>query len=63
MKESFDIFSEDPNNPTWIEAVEGLPNTLQRMQKLAAQRRGQYFVFCTLSFNSVCENDAFAIPH
>jgi len=42
----FDIFSGDRDrNARWIEAVEGLAKANERMQQLAEQRPGKYFIF------------------
>jgi len=42
----FDIFSGAPDkNAVWIETVAGLSNARARMEAIAAQVSGQYFVF------------------
>jgi DNA-binding NarL/FixJ family response regulator len=43
---TFDIFSGVPDkNAVWIETVAGLSNARTRMEAIAAQKAGQYFVF------------------
>lgn len=42
----FDIFSGGlDRDPLWIETVEGLSNARERMQQIAAQNPGSYFLF------------------
>ena len=62
MKDSFDIFSGTPKRAMWIEAVEGLSNARERMQQIAGEQPGQYFLFCPSTHTSVCEIETFAIP-
>jgi hypothetical protein len=48
MKELFDIFSGGPEkDPMWLETVEGLSGARERMEQLAAQKPGHYFLFST----------------
>jgi hypothetical protein len=43
----YDIFSgETDKDALWLEAVEGLGTAKDRMQVLATQTPGPYFVFC-----------------
>lgn len=63
MKGSFEIFSGTQKNAMWIEAVEGLSNARERMQKIAGEKPGQYFLFCPATHTSVSEIETFAIPH
>jgi hypothetical protein len=43
---TFDILSGTPQaNPKWLESVAGLANARKRINELAAQRPGQYFIF------------------
>jgi hypothetical protein len=45
-KPTFDIFAGLPNQgPIWLEAVEGLSNARERMEQIAAEKPGPYFVF------------------
>jgi hypothetical protein len=49
-KETFDIFSGAPeeNDGLWIEAIEGHSTAHQRMEQIAAEKPGRYFLFsCT----------------
>jgi hypothetical protein len=47
---TFDIFSGAPEeHGLWIEAIEGLSSARHRMEELAAQKRGEYFLFCRSS--------------
>ena len=63
MKDRFDIFSGTPKNAMWIEAVEGLSNARDRMQQIAREQPGQYFLFCPSTHTVVSEIETFAIPH
>ena len=63
MKASFDIFSGTPKNGMWIEAVDGLPNARERLQQIAGEKPGQYFLFCTSTHTAFSEIETFAIPH
>ena len=58
----FDIFSGTFKKAWWIEAVEGLSNARERMQQIAGEQPGQYFLFCPSTHASVCEIETFAIP-
>lgn len=60
MKDSVDIFSGTPKNAMWIEAVQGLSNARERMQQIAAEKPGQYFL---LTPTFVSEIETFPIPH
>jgi hypothetical protein len=44
MKDTFDIFSGTAKKAMWIEAVEGLSNARERMEQIAADKPGQYFI-------------------
>jgi len=60
----FDIFSGDRDKDAqWIEAVEGLAKANERMQQLAAQRPGKYFIFYTGTHTVVANIETFATPH
>ena len=54
MPEStFDIFSGHlGEDALWLEAVEGLSNARERMQKIAEQTPGAYFVFSSMCAGS-----------
>jgi hypothetical protein len=59
----FDIFSGDGDkNPRWIEAVEGLAKANERMQQLAEQKPGKYFIFYTGTLTVVANIETFATP-
>jgi len=49
MKEpSFDIYSGVPDpdkDARWLASVEGLSSARERMEQIAAEKPGQYFVF------------------
>jgi hypothetical protein len=45
IEPKFDIFSGTPGEHTWIEAVDGLPNAQERIEQIARQSPGRYFVF------------------
>ena len=47
MKEpTFDIFSRRSDNEAiWIQAVQGLSKARERMEQIAAQNPGKYFLF------------------
>jgi|SRR5215469_1495845 len=57
----FDIFSGNHDkNAEWIEAVAGLANANKRMQELAAEKPGKYFVFYTGTHKVVATIETFA---
>ena len=62
MAELFDIFSGTFKKASWIEAVQGLSNARERMQQIAEEKPGQYFLFCTRTHASVAEIQTFAMP-
>jgi hypothetical protein len=64
MKEpSFDIFSAGPDKDTvWIEAVQGLSNARERMEQIAAEKPGQYFVFSNGSDTILAQTETFGKP-
>ena len=46
----FDIFSGTPDkDAVWVECVCGLSNARERMERIAAQKPGRYFLFSVLS--------------
>ncbi|MGC2330279.1 MAG: hypothetical protein WA581_02400, partial [Candidatus Acidiferrales bacterium] len=58
MRETFDIFSGVlDQTPIWREAVEGIASARERMEQIAANRPGPYFVFCGLSHSVVAKID------
>lgn len=43
---TFDIFAgETDKNAVWVEAVAGLSNARERMEQIAAEKPGRYFLF------------------
>ena len=44
----------------WIESVEGLGNAQERMEKIAWDRPGPYFVFCTRTHQMLAAVDTSA---
>jgi hypothetical protein len=57
----FDIFSgSPPNNAIWLEAVEGLSNARERMEQIAAENPGKYFIFSVGSRTVLAEIETFA---
>jgi hypothetical protein len=63
VKDVFDIFSGTQKNAVWVETVEGLSAARERLQQIAGEKPGQYFIFSALTRVSVCEIETFAIPH
>ena len=54
----FDIFSGSPDKDAmWIEAVSGLAKARERMEELAQQVPGRYFVFATHSRSLLAKID------
>jgi hypothetical protein len=48
MNVVFDIFRGTTKaDGIWLESVEGLSHSTERMHKIAAERPGQYFVFAS----------------
>lgn len=57
----FDIFSgQIDKNAMWIETVEGLSNARERMERIAAEKPGQYFVFSSLTHSVLAQVETFA---
>jgi hypothetical protein len=50
---TYDIFSGRIDDAIWIEATKGLANAYERMAKIAEEKPGPYFVFCSES-HTVC---------
>ena len=47
---TFDIFSgASDKDALWVEAVQGLARARERMEEIAAEKPGQYFLFSTAS--------------
>lgn len=64
MKEpSFDIFAGKPGEGVvWIEAVRGLSNARERMEQIAAEKPGDYFVFSFGSRTVLAKTETFKKP-
>jgi hypothetical protein len=64
MPEStFDIFSGHlGEDALWLEAVEGLSNARERMQKIAEQTPGAYFVFSSMGQSVLARLETFYRP-
>jgi len=57
----FDIFSgQIDKNALWIETVEGLSRARERMEQIAAEKPGQYFIFSPLSHAVLAQVETFA---
>lgn len=54
----FDIFSGTiDDGPVWMEAVRGLTRAQQRMEEMAREHPGKYFVFSTFSHTVLALTD------
>jgi hypothetical protein len=57
---SFDIFSgESKADAIWLETVEGVSNARDRMEQIAAEKPGPYFVFCVRTSQIVAQTSTF----
>ncbi|HWF38236.1 MAG TPA: hypothetical protein VG322_06945 [Candidatus Acidoferrales bacterium] len=57
----FDIFSGHiDKNALWIETVEGLSNARERMEQIATEKPGQYFIFSPMSHAVLAQIETFA---
>ena len=60
---TFDVFSGTPGeDPLWLETVEGLSNARERMEQLAANEPGRYFVFSPLTNATLSRIESFKKP-
>lgn len=60
---TFDVFSGTPGeDPLWLESVEGLSNARERMEQLAANEPGRYFVFSPLNNATLSRIETFKKP-
>lgn len=60
---SFDIFSGAPDkDATWLECVRGLSNARERMEQIAAEKPGRYFIFAPLSHAILAQIETFSKP-
>jgi DNA-binding response OmpR family regulator len=59
----FDIFSGVPDrDAVWICSVRGLANAKERMDAIAAEQPGRYFIFYALDRSILAETETFAAP-
>ena len=57
---SFDIFSGRPGRDVvWLEAVGGLVNARARMEEIAAEKPGEYFIFSFGSHTVLAQIETF----
>ena len=55
---TFDIFRGNPDqNAVWLEPVMGLLNARQRMEQIAAEKPGRYFILSVQSHSVVAKVD------
>ena len=58
--DTFDIFSGTPDRDTlWLEAVTGLDKARQRMQEIANDKPGEYFIFQASAVVGMLDNRPF----
>jgi len=58
-----DIFSGDPGaDARWIESTDGLANAKKRMQELAAEKPGKYFILYSATHMVVASIETFGRP-
>jgi len=63
MKEPiFDIFAGEFESGSWVDAVEGLSNARGRMEQIAAEKPGKYFLFSCTSQAVVARIETFHNP-
>ena len=56
---TFDIFAGVfEQNPMWLEAVQGLSHATERMNKIALEKPGKYFVFCSATHAVVASTES-----
>lgn len=54
----YDIFSgHDDGNAIWVDAVDGLAAAADRMNQLAREKPGPYFVLCTTKYKILTSID------
>jgi len=60
LKELIDIFSGGPDkDPMWLETVDGISKARERMEQLAAEAPGRYFLFSTTAQAILAEIETF----
>jgi hypothetical protein len=60
MKETFHIFSGTPRNARWEAAAEGLSTARERMEQLAANKAGQYFLLSIGTCSILAQTETFS---
>lgn len=59
----FDIFSGyAEEDAVWLEAVEGLSNARERMQAIAAEKSGSYFLYSSDDHSILAKIETFGTP-
>jgi hypothetical protein len=59
----FDIFMGTlDKNPMWLEAVEGLSNARERMERIAAAIPGPYFIFSQATHSILARTETLKEP-
>ena len=60
---TYDIFcGASDKDAIWIEVVEGLSNARERMEQIAAEKPGHYFVFSSRDHSILARIETFATP-
>jgi hypothetical protein len=60
---TFDIFSGVfEQNALWVEAVQGIDHATKRMEQIASDKPGKYFIFCSATHAVVSSTDTFKKP-
>jgi hypothetical protein len=60
----FDIFSGVPDrDASWVCAVRGLANAKERMDEIAAEKPGRYFIFYPPDRSILAQTETFAKPY
>ncbi len=55
---TFDIFSGVfEQDAMWMEAVQGIDHATKRMEQIASEKPGKYFVFCSATHLVVASTD------
>ena len=62
MKETFHIFSGTPRNAKWEVAAEGLSSARERMEQLAGEKAGQYFLLSIGTCAILAQTETFSQP-
>jgi hypothetical protein len=62
MKETFHILSGTPRNAKWEDAAEGLSGARERMEQLAGEKAGQYFLLSIVTCSILAQRETFSQP-